>query len=428
MSEISKNQAAWTKIFNDYNVLETIENQGFFLINSSDINKYREARLMTKFDTRLNLPDIFKANKLSILPTSRGGYIISHFEAYKEFEVMNDDIINVSFPSYIESIDFNNITSESIAINCAFISGILEDFIEDDTILPTVNGRMSSSVFDFYILNSKNKQKIKVDVVNSQLEIDGGFEGAHSLVLLEAKNSLADDFLVRQLYYPFRLWRSLVSKDVKPVFMTYSNSIFSLYEYNFKDPDDYNSLELIKHKNYSFEATSISMEEILNVLKHVVIVNEPAVPFPQANNFKRVINLCELLNVNDLSLDDITAEYSFDGRQSQYYSTAGMYLGLIEKHKKDKKIFLRLTALGKSLLKMKYKERQLKFVELILAHEAFNKTFRATIEESQIPDKDGIVHIMKGSSLYNVKEEKTYVRRSSTIMAWLNWILDLAME
>lgn len=428
MSEISKNQAAWTKIFNDYNVLETIENQGFFLINSSDINKYREARLMTKFDTRLNLPDIFKANKLSILPTSRGGYIISHFEAYKEFEILNDDIINVSFPSYIESIDFNNITSESIAINCAFISGILEDFIEDSTILPTVNGRMSSSVFDFYILNSKNKQKIKVDVVNSQLEIDGGFEGAHSLVLLEAKNSLADDFLVRQLYYPFRLWRSLVSKDVKPVFMTYSNSIFSLYEYNFKDPDDYNSLELIKHKNYSFEATSISMEEILNVLKHVVIVNEPAVPFPQANNFKRVINLCELLNVNDLSLDDITAEYSFDGRQSQYYSAAGMYLGLIEKHKKDKKIFLRLTTLGKSLLKMKYKERQLKLVELILSHEAFNKTFRATIEESEIPDKDGIVRIMKDAALYKVKEEKTYIRRSSTIMAWVNWILDLINE
>lgn len=428
MSEISKNQAAWTKIFNDYNVLETIENQGFFLINSSDINKYREARLMTKFDTRLNLPDIFKANKLSILPTSRGGYIISHFEAYKEFEILNDDIINVSFPSYIESIDFNNITSESIAINCAFISGILEDFIEDSTILPTVNGRMSSSVFDFYILNSKNKQKIKVDVVNSQLEIDGGFEGAHSLVLLEAKNSLADDFLVRQLYYPFRLWRSLVSKNVKPVFMTYSNSIFSLYEYNFKDPDDYNSLELIKHKNYSFEATSISMEEILNVLKHVVIVNEPAVPFPQANNFKRVINLCELLNVNDLSLDDITAEYSFDGRQSQYYSTAGMYLGLIEKHKKDKKVFLRLTALGKSLLKMKYKERQLKLVELILSHEAFNKTFRATIEESEIPDKDGIVRIMKDAALYKVKKEKTYVRRSSTIMAWVNWILDLINE
>ena len=301
-------------------------------------------------------------------------------------------------------------------------------FRSDDTILPTVNGRMSSSIFDFYILNSKNKSKIKVDVTNSQLEIDGGFEGAHSLVLLEAKNSLSDDFLVRQLYYPFRLWRSLVSKDVKPVFMTYSNSIFSLYEYNFKDPDDYNSLELIKHKNYSFEATSISMEEILNVLKHVVIVAEPQVPFPQANNFKRVINLCELLNLNDLSLDDITAEYSFDGRQSQYYSAAGMYLGLIEKHKKDKKIFLRLTALGKSLLKMKYKERQLKLVELILSHEAFNKTFRATIDESEIPDKDGIVRIMKDAALYKVKEEKTYVRRSSTIMAWVNWILDLINE
>lgn len=425
MNEISKNQQAWLRIFNDYNVLEAIENKGFFVINSNTINKYREARLMTKFDSAINLPDVFKDNDLSILPTSRGGYIISHFKAYKEFESLNEDIIHIDFPEYIESIDANNITSESIAINCAFISGILSDFIEDDSIVPTVNGRMSSSIFDFSITNLKDKSKIKVDVVNSQVEIDGGFEGAHSLMLLEAKNTLSDDFLVRQLYYPFRLWSSSITKPVKPVFMTYSNSVFSLYEYAFKDPNDYNSLELIKHKNYSFETTSISIDDILTILKNVVIIDEPELPFPQADKFKRVINLCEILSDSDLSLDEITLQYAFDERQSRYYTDAGRYLGLLEKYKSNGKVTYKLSDLAKGLLKMKYKERQLKFVELMVSHNVFHETLRLTLEQSQLIGKNEIIDVMKDSSLYRVKEESTYTRRASTVIGWINWILDL---
>src|SRR5699024_5416148 len=151
------------------------------------------------------------------------------------------------------SIDYENITSEAIAINCAFVSGILSDFLQEDRLFPTVSGRMSSNEFSFYINNSNINKDVKVMVSNSQVEIDGGYEGKSSLALIEAKNSISDDFLIRQLYYPFRLWNDKITKTIKPIFMVYSNGIFTLYEYEFQEPNNYNSLVLIKQKNYTLK-------------------------------------------------------------------------------------------------------------------------------------------------------------------------------
>ena len=49
--------------FEKHGILEKIEKHGVFEITSSQINKFREARLMTKFDHRKNLPEIFKKHK-----------------------------------------------------------------------------------------------------------------------------------------------------------------------------------------------------------------------------------------------------------------------------------------------------------------------------------------------------------------------------
>ena len=420
----TKNDATWEKIFDKYKILEMIEDDGIFEITSTQINKFREARLMTKFDHRKNLPQIFKENKLSILPVTRGSYLISQFEAYKDFEEKETKIVKVPFPNHIESIDYENITSESAALNCAYVSGILADFIEDEGILPTVSGRMSSEIFDFFI-DTYSGSKVKVSVNNSQIEIDGGYEGLETLSLIEAKNSLSDDFLIRQLYYPYRLWANKVSKKVKPLFLTYSNGIFTFYEYEFQDPDNYNSLVLIKQKKYSIEETKINLEDILEVLKRTKIIKEPEIPFPQANSFKRVVNLCELLNESELTKDEITANYDFDPRQTNYYTDAGRYLGLIHKRREDGEIIFSLTEKGKRLLKLKYKPRQLKLVELILSHRAFSETFKLCIKHGEMPSKHEIVKIMKDSNLFNIRSDDTFYRRASTISGWINWILEL---
>ena len=117
--------------------------------------------------------------------------------------------------------------------------------------------------------------------------------------------------------------------------MTYSNSIFSLYEYYFENINNYNSLILIKQRNYSFESVEITLADIVDILNGVNIVEEPQIPFPQADSFKRVINLLELLNERERTKDEITTNYAFDERQSNYYTDAGRYLGLIDKRRES---------------------------------------------------------------------------------------------
>ena len=83
---------------------------------------------MTKFDHRSQLPKLFINHKLSILPTSRGSYEIGRFETFCDFNKDDIEITPIDFPTFLESIDYKDITSESIAINCAFVSKILHDF------------------------------------------------------------------------------------------------------------------------------------------------------------------------------------------------------------------------------------------------------------------------------------------------------------
>ncbi|NMA87238.1 MAG: transcriptional regulator [Tissierellia bacterium] len=421
----TKNDIAWEKLFDKYNILSEIENKGFFQIKSKEINEFREARLATKFDHKRNLPELFKDNHLSILPITRGSYIISSFEAYKNLNEINTEITKISFPNYIESIDYENITSESIAINCAFVSGILSDFLETDKLFPTVSGRMGSDEFSFYINNLNINKDIEVMVSNSQIEIDGGYEGKDSLALIEAKNSISDDFLIRQLYYPFRLWNDKIKKTIRPIFMVYSNGIFTLYEYKFQEPHNYNSLTLVKQKNYTLEQDFINLEDIKDILYRVKTIEEPKIQFPQANSMKRLINLCELLYNEEMTREEISTTYDFDPRQTNYYADAGRYLGIIDKKREDGDIIYFLTSEGRDFFKLDLKKRQLKFIELILKHNAFNRTLKEHFKIGQMPSRNNIVKIMKESNLYRIDSENTFKRRAGTISSWVNWILDL---
>ena len=62
----TKNDLAWDKLFDKYDILTEIDRKGYFEISSVQINEFREARLATKFDHKINLPKLFKENYLSI--------------------------------------------------------------------------------------------------------------------------------------------------------------------------------------------------------------------------------------------------------------------------------------------------------------------------------------------------------------------------
>ena len=420
------NDTAWESLFDKYHILDELEQNGQFIISSSQIKEFREPRLMTKFDHKINLPNIFARNNLAILPISRGDYVISSFSAYKEFDEPSQSLQRVPLPTHIQSLMPKFLVSEAIALNCANACGILSDFLEDDRLTPTVSGRMSSGNFDFDITTALGTRNITVS--NSQIEIDAAYEGIDYLSLFEAKRDLSDDFLIRQLYYPFRVWRERVTKIVKTVFLIFSNGIFNLYQYQFENPRNYNSLRLVKQKNYII-ATHIYLSDIENILRTVPSVQEPNIPFPQADRMSRIVNLIELLNEKPMTKQDITSEYAFDERQTNYYADAGRYLGLIDKiHDEDGNILFCLSAHGHNLMGLEYKERQLALVTQILMHKVFNETLTLHLQYGEMPDKQTIIQIMKRSNLYNIEADSTYLRRSSTVVGWVNWILGIIEE
>ncbi len=420
------NDTAWEKLFDKYHILAEIERNGQFVISANQIKEFREPRLMTKFDHKINLPGIFVDNDLSILPITRGDYIISSFSAYKEFDEPSKDIQKISVPAHIQSLMPQFLVSEAIALNCANACGILNDFLEDDELVPTVNGRMSSGNFEFCINTALGTKNITVS--NSQIEIDAAYEGIHFLSIFEAKRDLSDDFLIRQLYYPFRVWSERVTKPVKPVFLIFSNGMFNLYQYRFENPKSYNSLKLVKQKNYLI-TTEICLADIENLLRTVPLVQEPDIAFPQADRMSRIVNLIELLNEKPMTKQDITSEYAFDERQTNYYTDAGRYLGLIEKSNDEEgNILFRLSACGHRIMALGYKERQLAIATQILMHKVFSETLKLHLQYGEMPDKQTIIRIMKCSNLYHVEADSTYLRRSSTVVCWVNWILGIIDE
>lgn len=428
MSRCTTNKKAWQLLFEKYNIPEEINNNGYFKITAKQINEYREARLMTKFDNSANLPELFKDNKLAILPITSNSYMIAKFQTYQEFEKTEDEeIIKINFPEYIQSLDYNNITSEALAINCAYITQILENFLDEEDLVPTISGKMGSGNFEFKInKNEGENEYINVTVQNSRIEIDGGFEGVNSLALIEAKNVISDDFMVRQLYYPYRLWKSKINKPVRPIYMVYSNGIFNVYEYKFENDEDYSSIKLVKNKKYSIEDTDIEIADIEYIFNNIKsYTKEPRIAFPQADSFERVINLCELLSEEPKSKNEITENYAFDERQSNYYTDAGRYLGLISKERKGRNIIFDLTDTGRKILKLRYKQRQLEYVKLILKHKVFYDYLKLYFERAEKPLIIDTVDIMKNCNLYNIKSESTYKRRSSTIRGWIEWIIEL---
>ncbi|MCH2047633.1 MAG: translation elongation factor [Trichodesmium sp. ALOHA_ZT_67] len=414
---MTKNDEAWEKLFERYKILDEVNKNGCFKIQTSQINQERESRLMAKFDHVVHLPKIFRDNNLSILPLSRYQYIIGHFCTHFPVKYnLKIKTISWQFPREIETIDYTNLYSESSALLCAFNIGILHDLVGSETKF-TVSGRMSTGIFDFYIKNYLKNQLYTINVTNSQCEIDGGFETDNFLILIEAKNYKVEDFLIRQLYYPYRLWSKKISKKVIPVLMTYSNDIFSFFIYDFVDILDYNSIALIEQKNYEIASEKIQSSEINLLLSKIKVVPDPVkIPFPQADKFDRLIDLISLLLENGLTSNDITENYQFDKRQTDYYTSAGKYLGLIEK---QGKIFT-LTDEAKYIWRQPHQLKYLKLIEKILVHEVFYQVFQLSLKYGDIPSKEKITQLMYESNLEI--RNTTIDRRASTVKGWIYWI------
>ncbi len=419
MASTNLNQDAWLQLFEEHDIVQKIEATGSFTITANQIKAFREPRLMTKFDHAYHLPPIFKDNNISILPLTRGTYGLGRFEIFHTSEINTAPLENLTFTSHFETLNFDNITSEATAISCAYVSKILEDFLGEE-ITPTVSGRMSSDCFQFEITTAGGIKK-PINVDRAQIEIDAGYESTQSFTLLEAKNHFSDDFVIRQLYYPYRKWQAAITKRVRNLFLTYSNGVFELREYEFLRLNDYNSIQLVQCKKYAICNLQINVQSIQEMLNRAQPEAEPAgIPFPQADSFDRVINLCELLASEEvLTKAEITENYGFDSRQTDYYSNACKYLGLANGGEHG---FV-LTTKAKEIFKQHIQLRRKFFIEQLLKRRVFKEALALYFQQAETPSNNQLVTIMQNAQLQHIHSEITFRRRAFTVKAWIDWVV-----
>jgi hypothetical protein len=247
------NDNSWKAIFDKYKIHKHNFNKEPFIITAEKIKEAtahfkktneKEVRILCKQDSREDLPQVFIDNNLFLLPIHNGEYVIVKGDGYVDIPSIDTKAI-----IYTSKLDFKLDTSkvgnsEMQHLDFAYAASLIRSFLNDNTLVLTIRGRKYTPNFSFYV----GKHKITVESV--QTEVDAGYEGKDKVVLIEAKNSQTNNTIIRQLYYPYRQWQQHTDKKVITLFFEKRANFYSLWQYEFKKIDDYNSIHLVKSQRF----------------------------------------------------------------------------------------------------------------------------------------------------------------------------------
>lgn len=426
---VRKSDLAWEELFDRFSISDRVAQDGYFDITSENFKQLHfEPRLLTKMDHSHLVPKVMRDHNLGILTTSNSQWRIGPYEVFASlprWEMPSTEILRFQLPGWLESINEEGITGEGGMVNAAYISGILNDFFDEEA-LATITGKGRSGSFQYSIKNFDGGSS-KVDVKSAQIEIDAGFETKEALYLLEAKKHLSLDFNVRQLYYPYRTWVERINKKVRPVFLTLANDVFDLLEYTFVDEIDYSSIQLVRHKRYMLGADKIYTSDIDDIIRNLgenmVLTKATGVPFPQADDLERLLDLIEFIGDEPKSADEIATNYEFHPRQADYYFNAARFLGLcVSRQSVGRQNLRTLTDLGSKVLSLNHSGKRKYLARLVLQIPEVKETYlllRASNEKLRIEQVERLVALSAANE--NISGT-TIHRRSQTILAWAKWL------
>jgi hypothetical protein len=427
---MTKSGDAWERLFSQFQIAEKVALDGFYDISAEDFKTMNfEPRLLTKVDHSHQVPPVMKENGLSILTLSNSTWRIGPFEVFQKlpaWKTPDETVVHKTLPSWLQSLSKDGITGEGALVNAADASGILNDFCGEE-LVSTITGKGRSSTFDFRVDNI-NSGSTSIEVKSAQIEIDAGFEGPGALYLFEAKKHLSLDFNVRQLFYPFRTWDGRVAKRVRPIFITLANDVFDITEFAFPDPQNMSSIELVSTNRYMLSDDLVTEREIVQIAKEVeaqpkrVIVRK--VPFPQADDFERVIDITEFVAAEPRSIEDISSNYEFHPRQADYYFSAARYLGLGEVVRgSDGVNYRQITKIGEQIIRLPYAAKRKAMAKLILEIPAVREIYLLKVQHGVLADLAEAERIVSDASKLEGISGSTIHRRAQTVLAWAKWLL-----
>jgi hypothetical protein len=412
----SSTNAAWTKIFDNLSIAQRLEDDGIFKISARKIAELgkREPRLMAKFDRRKQRPEILSRNQVTILPLSNGEYALLKGDGYIDIPAPGKPTSYNVAPrlSEIKSIPWRGgIHSEPQAIDALFMSSAVKSFVGDDTLLLTIRGKSACMPFSFRFKSAQQEHVLKVE--GAQIEVDSGYEGK-ILLLIEAKFGSVEDTIIRQIYYPFRQWRDAgIEKKVVCLFLVYSNKIYSMYEFRFGDPELYQSASIARQVHYLLDEAK-PLPNFADVISSRVVKPPENVPFPQADDISKIIDVVELLSPGPENKEDIAKSFDVDPRQGDYYGHGAAWLGLTEK---SGRVF-KVTKEGSEFAKLNRSDRLAKLATLVTRMPIFREAAQDTVKGIPCDAEEIYKPLRRRFHL----SESTAKRRAKTVCAWIQWL------
>jgi len=241
----------WEAIFTAYGINEHDFDIAPFYLSAQEIKDatkhfpktgQKEVRILCYQAERKDRPQVFSDNDLFLLPVKNGHYVIVKGEGYMEVSEITSPPIkfNPAHGFELESAKVGD--SEMQHLDFAHASGMLEDFVGEGRLYLTIRGRKYTPEFEFRVGGNRITTK------GVQTEVDAGYEGKEVVVLVEGKNTKVKDTIIRQLYYPYRKWAKETGKRVIPMFFEKNGDEYMFWMYEFADPEDYNSIRLVRSR------------------------------------------------------------------------------------------------------------------------------------------------------------------------------------
>jgi hypothetical protein len=408
-------EAAWAKL-----VQEKVNiNSDLVVLTKGDIESVtgNELRLMAKVDFSADLPDALRKHGYFILPVKNGEYVLVRGNGYHILEKLPEPptIFRPQLDFELETLGIGD--SESQHLDYSFNVGLIEHFASTPGLRQTIRNRKRMPAIDFSV-GPVGPIHVSAGV---QVEVDLGCEGRNEVVLIEAKTGEPKDFIIRQLFYPYRKWRlEIPKKKTRPWFFcsqeVSGKRLYKFWEYEFEDEKQYQSLRLKHGKCFLVQPDKkhLTVDELL--CAHIqASARSRTWDVPQADTFERVAEIPLLIAQGINNASKLAEHYEFDPRQSSYYRQAAEYLGLV---RQEKNFSYALTDLGSEYVNLPADERRQLLAGLLAHFPPMRAVLESSAKTGRIDRKEVAALLAKHANISST----TPGRRASTILAWLHWL------
>ena len=367
-----------------------------------------EPRLLASMDSKSKLPTRLRDEGVFVVPLTRSRYALVRGHGYHELEDPGEpERYEARLPTVLTTLAYGR--GENRFLLHAYHTGLLSRFTEVPSFYQTVSGKMGTGSFSYHVNGSP-----ELEVRSAGMELDAGFEGQHDVLLFEGKATVRRDFLIRQLYYPYRTFREWSShKRVRSFFFVADpeTTIYSMWEYEWTDPEDYESIRCVRRARYRVEVAEFDGDPLLE------IAPDPSVDIvPQADDLQKVVDLPLLVQSGVVTAQEWADHYGITTRQGSYYREAAGALGLV---KLEEGRFV-LTADGRRYVGLPQDQRERLVAERLLRNPLLNEAYRSVLAKG--------VEGLTDTEVARLIEERSHLRgstpmrRAKSVRSYLKWL------